>query len=368
MSNSTPNLSLAKLNKDTKELVELINNYTDDDKQFESIIKLTTIIMNTYNTHHALHTVRDYIEDKQGNNSTLYYKLFLDNFDLSLRLKNKIEEENQFKGAHNIEKSNQEKQIKNSIRQALFSSKGTIKVNHEQTLFEYLFHNSEYTTWAELEIKSFLSKQYVISLPNYSKDSQQNQKETKVVMEATVLSIIDNLQNALKNDVLNTTQELEKATNFEDIKKTMYAYLDNQNPATVPTSLREHIAWFQPFMLAFDLVLTQEHLQLDKSDNQNRELFLEQMTASESQILINSYRNDCINYVVSTYKADKELVFLDTSRLSNSYIVNGLLNMTNIEIFQTKYTENFIFNEKQKIESSMENKEASEVNNKRTKI
>jgi hypothetical protein len=298
MTKPTPHLTLAKLNKDTKELVELINHYNQEPKQLDKIIQLTSIIINQNNIQQALHTVRDYIQDKEGNHATLFYKLFLDDFDFSYTLKNKINEKNTLKSNHDVEKSVHEKHMKESLHQALFSTKGNVKVNQEQTLFEYLFEHCEYTSIAELEMKSFLAKQYLEQLPE-KKETVKNQTEYKEVMDKNVDSIIENLQHvSLKNEVLSTCQKLNNATTFDDIKQIMYAYLDKDN-AAFPGSLTESIAWFKPFMLALDLNVKHKYLHAHENETKNKEIFLDTLFSSQTEILKYSYPHDCIDYLVN---------------------------------------------------------------------
>jgi hypothetical protein len=368
MTKPTPHLTLAKLNKDTKELVELINHYNQEPTQLDKIIQLTSIIINQNNIQQALHTVRDYIQDKEGNHATLFYKLFLDDFDFSNTLKNKINEKNTLKGNHDVEKSVHEKHMKESLHQALFSIKGNVKVNEEQTLFEYLFDHCEYTSIAELEMKSFLAKEYLDQLPE-KKETVKSQTEYKEVMDKNVDCIIDNLQNVgLKNEILSTCQKLNNATTFDDIKQIMYAYLDNNNAALVPGSLTEGIAWFKPFMQALDLIVKHKHLHAHENENQNKEVFLKTLFASQSEILRYSYHHDCIEYLVGVNLKEDKLVFFNF--IKNSDTLKGLTQMTDIELFQIKYAQNFILNEKQKLESSLvsDTIENQEANIKKTKI
>lgn len=359
---SQQNIHNQKTIQNSQELIEHINGYTsgDEDKLY-SIMRLANILLNSGQVNNVWHETQDYIQDKEGKNTTLFYKLFLDNFELGSDLGAKIQERQN------------EQHIDLNFRSPILSLfnkfDGNKAINEGQTFFEWLYQNATYSSVYELNSKALFSRKYLSSI-----EKEQNDTTYYEALQNTANTILENVQSALKPFVIDTCQKLNNAQNFEELKTILHTYLDTEDAALVPSGLRENIAWFKPVMLGFELMLLKKELSpFPEKQNEvlDKEHFIHQIAASQSEILLTStYRDSAIQYITSVCREckneNKTLRMLDLFK--NSYLLGGLQSIVSMEQFTQKFMENHIFNERNKINALLQEDTDSTVKVKKVKI
>jgi hypothetical protein len=319
----------------SKALGQKIDNYTSPE-DIHDILKLANDISYHLEREFSFHTVKDYIQDKNGNNTTLFYKLFFDNFNVA----NEILYFTKNGNAPDLFKY-------------LNTLKGYDQITEHQNVYEVLFDNLDYATTAELNVKAYFSKFYLDDVIKLKSSRVENYK----LVDGKINEMLDNVQAPLKAIVQATCQELEKANNFEELKTILHNYLDDSNVANMPNTIREMIVWLKPVFHSLKLELSKNFSNFDNYKNgknpKQLEHFLEEIVQSKNEILLNEdNRNALIDYAVS-FSMNEQMEPQFNMFMRKSLLIGSLLSMIEIDQFGTKFMENHILNEKEKLEASI---------------
>jgi hypothetical protein len=317
----------------SKALGQKIDNYTSPE-DIHDILKLANDISYHLEREFSFHTVKDYIQDKNGNNTTLFYKLFFDNFNVANEIIFHIKDAGDFD-------------------KYLNTLNGYDKITEHQNVYEVLFDNLDYATTAELNVKAYFSKLYLDTVIKLKSSHVENYK----LVDSKINEMLDNVQAPLKTIVQATCQELEKATNFEELKIVLHNYVDDSNVANMPNTIREMIVWLKPVFHSFKLDLSKNFSNFDDYKNGKNskqvEQFLKEILHSKSEILFDEYNRDAlIDYAVS-FSINEQMEPQFNMFMRKSLLIGSLLSMIEIDQFGTKFMENHILNEKEKLEASI---------------
>jgi hypothetical protein len=329
----------------TEKLIKAIDAYQNTDNETIHIIDLASKLMSSKTPNFTWYEFKPNIVNQQGQSSTLFYKLFLENYTLTGKILHIV---NQYKDENVVSQG-----VKGQF-QSFFDSfmNGSKKINEEQTAFEYVFHHSTYTTLDELNAINMIAKHYFVKFKKQENESGENYQIMSDILE----QFVNISPHAFS--ILDATQKLNDAMNFEELKTITHDYIELLNVATAPTGLRETLAWFKPLFLAWDL-FSENKFNIDikhlKGHSGSEIYFCNEMTTKNNQQLLdNYYCHTFMDYCMLSQFHDNEHKY--STAYASTYIIDGLNSMINVEKFQTLFTKNHILNEQNKLDTILDDK------------
>ena len=326
----------------TDKLVKAINCYQNTESETINIIHLASQLIDNKVPNFTWYEFKPNILNQKGQSSTLFYKLFLENYTLTGKI---------------IDLLNNHNQISYLVRykfEYFFAQmvKGNKKINEEQTALEYVFDRSVYTTLDELKAINMMAQHYLTKFKQQEGETVENYQ----LMSKMINQFVDNSYNAFS--ILQTTQKLSEVTNFDELKTLTQYYIEGSSAIT-PNSLRETLAWLKPLFLSWDIFcekkFNSENL---NEDCRSEDYFCREITSkNNTQLLNQDYYYSLIYYCMLSKFEDGRHTF--STDHSKSYIIESLTSMINIEKFKTLFNKNHILNEQQKLDAILTEEKTS---------